>query len=320
METKIGTDIDQAAHLLKKGECVAVPTETVYGLAANGLDEAAIRKIFEAKERPMSNPLILHFRNEAAIEQFVLDFPAPLKKIAAQFWPGPLTILLPKSDQVPFVITAGNERVGVRVPSHPIFQKLLSQLEFPLAAPSANSYGQISPTRSEHVLKQLKGKIPYILEGGWCTSGVESTIVGMEAEKVVIYRLGAIPNEALEESLGYLPEIKNHTDALPVTSGMVAHHYAPNTPLSYCDSPEKTNGNSSNSGYIFFQNYSNSIPRENQFILSEKGDLREAAVKLYDALHTMDERKFDHLFVEKMIEKELGRTINDRLNRATKKK
>jgi len=178
--TLIGTEFKKAIELLKNGELVAIPTETVYGLAANGTNERAIIKIYEAKGRPKTNPLILHFPNSEAILPYVLDFPEELKKLADVFWPGPLTLLLKKSELVPDIITAGQDRVAVRVPAHSVTLELLNNLSFPLAAPSANSYGKISPTKTEHVFNQLNGKIPYILEGGQCNKGLESTIVGME--------------------------------------------------------------------------------------------------------------------------------------------
>jgi L-threonylcarbamoyladenylate synthase len=316
MITNTGTDSKTAIALLKKGEVVAIPTETVYGLAANGLDENAIKKIFEAKKRPITNPLILHFPDLKSINPYVTDFPAELKNLAAIFWPGPLTILLEKSDLVPDIITAGQKRVAVRVPAHSKTLELLKMLEFPLAAPSANPYGMISPTKAEHVLKQLTGKIPYVLDGGECKNGLESTIIGIENNELVIYRLGSISIEQIEETIGKTVLIKTHAETIPVTSGMVKHHYAPSTPLFFIEEKLELE-ESDNDGFIFFKE--DFICVTEKIILSPSGNLEEAAQKLYDALHLMDQKKFNRIFIEKFPEFGLGRSINDRLNRATAK-
>jgi L-threonylcarbamoyladenylate synthase len=316
VKTEIGSDINYAAELLKTDQIVAIPTETVYGLAANGTNEEAIQKIFEAKGRPKSNPLILHFPDIAAILPYVKEFPEELRNLAEKFWPGPLTVLLKKSILVPDLITAGHGRVAVRVPAHKLTLELLNKLSFPLAAPSANLYGKISPTRSKHVLNQLKGMIPYILEGGACQKGLESTIVGIENEQLIIYRLGSISIEAIEQVLGYKPLVHLSQEEAPLTSGMVKHHYAPSTPIYFIDSMIEID-KSETSGYIFFQN--DFIGVSNKTILSEKGKLDEAAQKLYEALYLMDSKGLKKIYIERFPETELGRTINDRLKRATAK-
>ncbi|MBM3186046.1 MAG: threonylcarbamoyl-AMP synthase [Bacteroidetes bacterium] len=316
MKTEIGTDLKIAIEQLQKGELVAIPTETVYGLAADGTNNLAIHKIFEAKGRPKTNPLILHFSNSEAISPYIKDFPKELEKLAELFWPGPLTLLLNKSNLVPDIITSGHDRVAVRVPAHSITLDLLKNLPFPLAAPSANLYGKISPTKTEHVFNQLKGKIPYILEGGPCNKGLESTIVGMENEKLIIYRLGSISVEDIENVLGFKPKVNINSNETPLTSGMVKHHYAPTTPLFFIDSIndiDKTNSY----GFIFFQNDFMGV--SNKIILSETGNLNEAARNLYNAMHTMDSQGFEKIYIERFPENELGRTINDRLKRATAK-
>ena len=179
MKTIIGTAIQEAIHLLKSGELVAIPTETVYGLAANACNISAVNKIYLAKNRPNSNPLILHFASSEKIHPYVLDFPQELLNLANKFWPGPLTILLRKSELVPNEITANQELVAVRIPNHPLLNAILIELDFPLAAPSANLYGMVSPTKAEHVMQDLNSKIPYILDGGSCENGLESTIIGL---------------------------------------------------------------------------------------------------------------------------------------------
>jgi L-threonylcarbamoyladenylate synthase len=316
VKTEIGSELNIAITLLESGEIVAIPTETVYGLAANGTNETAIQKIFDAKERPRSNPLILHFPTIEGIIPYVTEFHEELRTLAEKFWPGPLTILLKKSELVPTLITAGHDQVAVRVPSHIVTLELLKQLKFPLAAPSANHYGKISPTTSEHVLNQLEGKIPYILEGGPCQKGLESTIVGMENEKIVLYRLGSVSVEQIEDTLGYKPIIRISANETPLTSGMVKHHYAPTTPLFFIDSLKNID-KTEKSGFIFFQN--DFLEVSHKIILSEKGNLDEAAKNFYKALHLMDSKNFEQIYIERFPESELGRTINDRLKRATAK-
>ena len=265
MKTEIGTDLKKAIELLQAGELVTIPTETVYGLAANGTNELAVHKIFEVKGRPKTNPLILHFPNSDAILPYVQDFPEELQKLAKSFWPGPLTLLLKKSELVSNLITAGHDRVAVRVPVHPVTLELLEQLPFPLAAPSANSYGKISPTKAEHVFNQLNGKIPYILDGGPCIKGLESTIIGLENNVMIIYRLGSISIEQIEQIIGYKPIIRLSSEEAPLTSGMVKYHYAPSTPLYFIESINEID-TSVSSGFIFFQN--DFIDVENKIILS----------------------------------------------------
>jgi L-threonylcarbamoyladenylate synthase len=178
INTKIGLDVALAAQWLHASEPVAIPTETVYGLAGNALDVAAVARIFEVKNRPTFDPLIVHVASVAAVKAHVIDFPAAARQLAAHFWPGPLTLLLPKQPHIPDLVTAGLPRVAIRVPVHPLTRTLLERLPFPLAAPSANPFGYISPTTAQHVYDQLNGLIPYILDGGPCQVGLESTIVG----------------------------------------------------------------------------------------------------------------------------------------------
>ena len=318
MKTIIGTTIQEAIHLLKSGELVAIPTETVYGLAANGCNTAAVKKIYEAKNRPNSNPLILHFASSEKINPYVLDFPQELLNLANKFWPGPLTILLKKSELVPNEITANQELVAVRVPNHPLLNAILRELDFPLAAPSANLYGMVSPTKAEHVMQDLNGKIPYILDGGSCENGLESTIIGLHEKKVVVYRLGSISLEDLTAELSYTPELKNTNEKQVITSGMVEHHYAPKTPFFFFDETS-IDYSEKNNGFIFFKDQYSIIEDSNKMILSKSGDLKEAAANLYDAIIEMDKREFTALFIERLPDFGLGKTMNDRLNRSTLK-
>jgi L-threonylcarbamoyladenylate synthase len=316
VKTSIGQDIQQVISLLKKGEVVGIPTETVYGLAADSTNEDAVLKIFEAKGRPTSNPLILHFPSIEAIDPYVSDFPKELLALARVFCPGPITFILPKSSLVPSLITAGQETVAVRIPNHPLTLSLLNQLDVPLAAPSANRYGGISPTKADHVFKQLNERIPYILDGGACQTGLESTIVGMHDQKVIVYRLGGISIERLEQELAYVPEVKNELHHGVRTSGMVKYHYATETPLYFLSDDKQRF--TANEGRILFQQNERNIT-DSDFCLSASGDMDEAAKNLYAALHDMDSRGFDRLFIEPFPNVGLGKTMNDRLKRATAK-
>lgn len=190
MAAPIGQDLDKALQLLESGELVAIPTETVYGLAANALNSRAVAKIFEAKNRPSFDPLIVHVASLQHAKKYTTGFPLQAEALARRFWPGPLTLLLPKTSDVPDIVTAGLDRVGLRCPAHPLTISLLAHASFPLAAPSANPFGYISPTTSQHVQDQLGNSVSYIIDGGPSRVGIESTIVGWEDNEPIIYRLG----------------------------------------------------------------------------------------------------------------------------------
>ncbi|MDQ3289765.1 MAG: L-threonylcarbamoyladenylate synthase, partial [Bacteroidota bacterium] len=173
----IGTDTEQAANLLRAGQLVSIPTETVYGLAANAYLEEAVVSIFEAKQRPAFDPLIVHTHSIQEFDKIAVNIPKRAYQLAEAFMPGPVTLILPRNPKIPLLVTSGNESVGVRIPNHPLTLNLLRKLEFPLAAPSANPFGYVSPTTAQHVNQQLGEKIPYILDGGTCSVGIESTII-----------------------------------------------------------------------------------------------------------------------------------------------
>jgi L-threonylcarbamoyladenylate synthase len=314
--TKITTDIVQAANALKENQVIGIPTETVYGLAANALCPKAVSNIFSVKQRPSSNPLILHVANLQQAESYIQEFHDELKVLYKQFSPGPITFLVPKTALVPNEITSGSSLVAVRFPSHPLFLALLNQLDFPVAAPSANKYGSVSPTRAEEVLAQLNGEIPLILDGGSCQYGLESTIVGMDGNRVIVYRLGSIDLDELSARLGYIPAIKNQVEHSPLAPGMVKYHYATKTPLHYLTKELKSE---ENTGYIFIHTIPEGFPSEQCMTLSSTGDLRDVARNLYHTLITMDECGFQAIYIEKPLAKGLGLTILDRLKRATAK-
>ena len=317
--TIISNDISKAIDILNNEDVVAIPTETVYGLAGNIYSEKAIRKIFEVKQRPFFNPLIVHIESIDKIEEVVSEFPAKARKLAEVFWPGSLTLILPKKSNIPDVITAGKETVGVRVPNHPITLSLLKQLSFPLAAPSANPFNRISPTSSLHVEAYFKNSISLVLEGGECKNGIESTIIGFEHNEALLYRLGSISIEEIEKVIGKI-QVKNKNETTPNAPGMLAKHYSPRTKTYLVTDVEKFIQDFENKkiGIIRFKDQINAPNIEHLEILSTSGDLKEAASKLYNALHKLDSLNLDMIVAEKFPDFGLGKSINDRLERATK--
>jgi L-threonylcarbamoyladenylate synthase len=244
-----GTELNVAKEFLIKGELVAIPTETVYGLAGNALNEKAVLSIFEVKNRPAFDPLIIHTDSIDKVKEYVSVFPEKAQRLAEQFWPGPLTLLLPKKQIIPDLVTSGLDTVAVRIPKHPLLLELLAELSFPLAAPSANPFGYISPTNAEHVNQQLGDKIPYILDGGECEVGIESTIIGFEADDTVVYRLGGLAVEDIEKLVGPVM-LMPHSTSDPKAPGMLKSHYAPRKPL-YLQKREEISGeNSDLTGYL----------------------------------------------------------------------
>jgi L-threonylcarbamoyladenylate synthase len=312
----IGTDVTQAAELLKKGQVVAIPTETVYGLAANALDLKAVSEIFSVKQRPSFDPLIIHVADIVTASKWVKKIPEKLQLLASQFMPGPLTLLLEKKAIIPDLVTAGSAFVALRIPAHPMTQALLQELDFPLAAPSANPFGYISPTSAAHVEQQLGTKIPYILDGGPCQIGLESTIVGIENQVVTVYRKGGLAIEQIEQLVGSV-QVKPFSSSNPQAPGMLKSHYAPHTPFSL-EKLEKVLKRvpKDQIAYLGYQQYSESLPMEQQIILSAKGDYKEAAQKLFAAMRTLDTKGFAIIVAELLPEQNLGLAINDRLRRA----
>ncbi|MEM6264385.1 MAG: L-threonylcarbamoyladenylate synthase [Bacteroidota bacterium] len=313
----IGTDIQKAANLLREGELVAIPTETVYGLAGNALDTQAVTKIFEAKNRPSFNPLIVHCANLEVVDRYVEHIPLMARKAAAHFWPGPLTILLPKKPIIHDLVTAGSELVAIRIPSHPLTNSLLEEIDSPVAAPSANPFGYISPTNAHHVADQLGDKIKYILDGGNTLVGIESTIIGFDEQgRGVVYRHGGISKEALEEVLGPVCSVKLKGKK-PDAPGMLKSHYAPQTSFVLGDLDELLpKFPHTKIGVISFGRLISTIPANQQVMLSPKGSMAEAARNLFAAMRKLDSLKLQTIIAEPLPEEGLGRAINDRLRRA----
>jgi len=312
----ISKDVYKAADLLKSGEVVGIPTETVYGLAANIYSEKAVRKVFEIKQRPLDNPLIVHVASIDQMETLVKEVPEKAYKLAGAFWPGPLTLLLPKSIDVPKLVTAGKSNVAIRMPGLGLTRELIATAGVPIAAPSANPFGRISPTTAQHVDEYFSDALPMVLDGGPCRSGIESTIIGFEGEEAIVYRLGSIALEDIEAKIGKV-QLRNKKDARPDAPGMLSRHYSPKTPTVLCTdiSAELEKRTEEKIGVIVLQNKISGSEAV-QKVLSPEGNLQEAASKLYASMHALDQLNLDLILIERMPEKGLGISINDRLERA----
>jgi len=317
---QISKDIVKAKEILENENLVAIPTETVYGLAGNIYSEKAINKIFKTKNRPFNNPLIVHIHSKELLENIAQEVPEKAKQLAEAFWPGSLTLVLKKKETIPYGITAGKETVAVRVPNHPLTLELLKQLDFPLAAPSANPFGSISPTTSQHVADYFTDTLEMVLDGGNCENGIESTIVGFENEKAILYRLGSISVEDIESIIGSI-QIVNKNDSSPNAPGMLSRHYAPKTKTILSENIENEIKNypTSKIGVLSFQDLKINDENIEKEILSINGSLKEATSNLYAAMHRLDKKGLDLIIAEKFPENDLGKSINDRLERATKK-
>ena len=309
------TSVSEAARLLKEGEVVAIPTETVYGLAGNAFEPKALAKIFAAKERPTFDPLIVHIADIAQLTDIAKDIPDSAYKLAEAYWPGPMTIILPKKDCIPDLCTSALPSVAVRFPSHPIAQAIIKESGLPLAAPSANLFKHVSPTTAEHVAAQLADRIAGIVDGGPCSVGVESSIISLVGEPTVM-RPGAITPEMFKAILGEV-KIKESTSkpGQPMLApGQCDTHYRPQVPLYYGEVP---------AGYtlpehtvrIAFGTQTGPIPATVN--LSATGDMVEATSKLYAFMHDLDDPKYDLILVDPIPNKGIGIALNDRLKRAS---
>lgn len=314
----ITQDINQVANSLLNEEVAAIPTETVYGLAGNIFSEKAIRRIYEVKQRPLFNPLIVHIHDVSQMEKVAASIPPLAQKLAEKFWPGPLTLLLPKKDTIPNIITAGKDTVAIRVPNHPVTLSLLQQIPFPLAAPSANPFGSISPTTAEHVASYFTHEFPFILQGGPCKKGIESTIIGFNEDGAIIYRYGSLAIEEIEKITGPLQEyIRNEEN--PDAPGMLLRHYAPTTKTILSSDIEKSIASNPGKkiGLLLFSNTHMSDAAIVTEVLSASASMEEAASNLYAAMHRLDHQQLDIIIAERFPDEGLGRSINDRLQRAT---
>lgn len=326
--TVIGTDIAEAATWLRKGELVAIPTETVYGLAGNALKEEAVLKIFLAKDRPRFNPLILHVPDIDAVKKYVQHISPMMQLLMEKFSPGPITFLLDKNPaMVSDVVTAGSSKVAVRIPAHPVTQALLHQLDFPLVAPSANRFGYVSPVTANHVYDGLQGRIPYILDGGTCIVGVESTIVDEEDGQLIIRRTGKVSVEDIAAVAGVMPILKNHAEDHPVAPGMLKTHYATHTPL-YLGKAQETSALVAQKK-IILMGWGNEVAISAAYhlptsatvmqviSLSNDYQIDEVASKLFASMRKADNLGADAILVEPFPNDGIGQAINDRLQRAS---
>jgi L-threonylcarbamoyladenylate synthase len=314
----ITSNISNAADALNNGALVAIPTETVYGLAGSAFSEQAIQKIFELKNRPFCNPLILHTHSIQEVLKFVQHIPPNAMKLAEAFWPGPLTLLLPKKSIIPQIVTAGSHLVAVRIPNHPVALNLLKQLDFPLVAPSANPYTRISPTNAKMVDDYFGADLPVILDGDICSKGIESTIVGFHDDMPIIYRQGAISVDAIEFIVGKSKVQATKTEKI-TTPGMSPMHYAPNT--KFCIVESLVNFIQENPdlkmGVLTLGKNEFNQPNTTCINLSFSGDLEEASTNLYNSMYSLDGIGLDCIIIELFPEIGIGKSLNDRIRRAS---
>lgn len=314
--------LGRAAAALRAGGLVAFPTETVYGLGARAHDAAALARIFEAKRRPFFDPLILHVADRAQFDSLIAPETrrdARARILMERFWPGPLTLVLPKAADVPDLATSGLPTVAVRMPAHPVALDLIRAAGFPLAAPSANPFGRLSPTAAAHVQAHFAGGIELILDGGPCAVGVESSIVSLAGGTATLLRAGGVPREAIEAAIGPLAA-GPATAARPQAPGQLPGHYAPRTPLRIlaidgAAAPPASPEAGKRTGYLAFRGVP-AGPYAAAEILSPRGDLREAAANLFAALHRLDAAGLDGILAEAVPEEGLGAAIMDRLRKA----
>lgn len=309
------TSVSEAARLLKEGEVVAIPTETVYGLAGNAFEPKALAKIFAAKERPTFDPLIVHIADIAQLTDIAKDIPDAAYKLARAYWPGPMTMILPKKDCIPDLCTSGLPSVAVRFPSHPVAQAIIKESGLPLAAPSANLFKHVSPTTAEHVAAQLADRIAGIVDGGACSVGVESSIISLVGEPTVL-RPGAVTPEMFAKILGEV-KVKESTSKpgqAMQAPGQCDTHYKPQVPLYFGKVPEGFTL-PAHTVRIAFGNQDGPIPATVN--LSKTGDMTEATAKLYAYMHDLDLPEYDLILVDPIPNTGVGMALNDRLKRAS---
>ena len=310
-------NVARAAEILARGGLVAFPTETVYGLGANALDAQACARIFEVKRRPHFDPLIVHVPSVEVAEALCTGFDARARALAEAFWPGPLTLVVPKAEIVPAIVTSGQTTVALRAPSHPVAIALLRAARVPIAAPSANLFGYISPTAAEHVDRQLGSQVPLILDGGPCELGLESTILDLTGERVELLRAGALEVERIESVIGQRLSAAPR-EARPKAPGQLERHYSPHTRFVLLDEPARAANTAARAGLLAFRAPGADVSATYRHveILSPSGDLREAAARLFAALHRLDSADLDVIFAEPVPLDGLGLAIADRLRRA----
>ena len=310
--------IARAAVLIREGGCVAFPTETVYGLGADATNAAAVAHIFTLKERPHFDPLIVHLSESTEVSTVVGDVPAAAAKLMEVFWPGPLTIVMPKLSVIPDIVTAGLTSVAIRVPDHPVARDLIRRSGRPIAAPSANPFGYVSPTRAAHVVRQLGERIPMVLDGGACRVGLESTIISFVGDQPTLLRHGVVTIAAIEAHIGRVAEAR--PDSPIQAPGQLRRHYSPSTPVTIVDSPDQVaDGDRSDAALLSIGPVAGPKGFARVEVLSPSGDLEEAAAALFAALRDLDESRVEHIFAIAVPPSGIGRAIMDRLRRAAER-
>ncbi len=311
----------QAAELLIQGRVVALPTETVYGLAGHALDPEALKSIFKIKGRPLTNPLIVHILDQSEAEKLTLTpFSPKVQRLVDAFWPGPLTLILPKAPSVPDLLTAGRPTIALRSPKHSLFREILSLCKLPLAAPSANPFGYLSPTEASHVRNMFQETPIPIVDGGPCLLGLESTIVDLSGSQAKLLRPGPLSTEALETVLGepiLVPCMQASPNKPLLAPGTLQQHYSPHTPLYVYPYGSILKNKMGKTALIYFKK-----PKkleEHTYFLSETGSFSEAAAQVFRMLHTLDTQGYDAICIEAAPPEDLGISINDRLKRAAAK-
>jgi L-threonylcarbamoyladenylate synthase len=309
--------IDAAAALLRSGGIVAFPTETVYGLGANAFDAIAVARVFEAKARPAFDPLIVHIADNSMLHEVAAEVPVDAQRLIDAFWPGPLTIVLTRSARVPRIVTSGLDTVAVRMPAHPIARDIVARAGIPVAAPSANPFGYLSPTRAEHVERMLGERVDLIVDGGATNYGVESTIV-MLSPRPSLLRHGAIPVEAIESLAGPLERAVTARERAALSPGTLVHHYASRTPIRVIDPAQVPEGERHAAALLALTppETESSAGYAELRVLSKSGDLGEAAAHLFELLHELDASGVVRIDVEPIPERGIGAAIADRLRRA----
>ncbi|MGM0570215.1 L-threonylcarbamoyladenylate synthase [Marinobacter sp.] len=311
-------DLARAAELLAGGDIIAIPTETVYGLAADATNLPAIRKVFEAKQRPIGHPLIVHVSEPDHIRRWAKAVPDIAWRLVEKYWPGPLTLLLPKAEGVSDFITGGQPGIAVRMPSHRVAREVIKRLGRDVVAPSANPYSRISPTSASHVIRGMAGRISAVLDGGECTVGIESTILDLTGDVPAIARPGLVSRQELEDFLGM--GLADHAPASIAVPGNVKHHYQPVTPTIGVAAPRSAQAlpeltrQPGRTGVIWWQT---PPPEDRTAEAIQLGDTPETYARmLYTALHTMDQANLTRIIVELPPETDAWLAIHDRLNRA----
>ena len=303
--------VRHAAELLRNGSLVAFPTETVYGLGANALDAEAVERVFEVKGRPRSSPVIVHVSNREMVRDVVSDWPEKARVLAEQFWPGPLTLVVRKTPAVPDVVTAGLLTVGVRMPAHPVALALIEAAQVPVAAPSANRFTQVSPTTAQHVRQGIGDRVDYILDGGPCEVGIESTVLSLEEEVPILLRPGGITREQIEKLIGAVVLAKDKVEGAHPSPGMHPRHYSPRTRLFLVNGglvPDSGTG-----AYLQIATPSVRVVDE---VVPMPRDAAQYAARLYSVMHALDARGFDWIAVETPPTGTEWEAVLDRLRRA----